>query len=71
MTVYTLEDTDEKLTALLEKAAADGGVCIQSAEGRRFVLKPDLRRSPLDVVGVDLGISKEEIVAIVRESKER
>lgn len=71
MTVYTLEETDEKLNAILERAATDGEICIQSAKGRRFLLKPDVRRSPLDVEGVDLGISREEIVSIVRESRER
>jgi len=71
MTVYTLEETDDKLTTILEKATIDGEVCIQGEKGRRFVLKPDLRHSPLDVEGVDLGISREEIVSIVRESRER
>jgi len=71
MTVYTLEETDEKLGALLDKATLEGEICIQSEKGRRFVLRPEVRRSPLDVEGVDLGLSREEIVAIVRESRER
>lgn len=71
MTVYTLEEAGEKLTTLLEEAAVQGEVGIKGKEGRLFVLKPDPRRSPLDVEGVDLGMSREEIVSIVRESRER
>jgi hypothetical protein len=71
MTVYTLEEAESKLTTVLEKAAAEGEVCIKSEKGRLFTLRPASRRSPLDIEGVDLGISREEIVSIVRESRER
>ncbi len=71
MTVYTLEEAESELTTVLEKAATEGEVCIKSRKGRLFMLKPDIRRSPLDVEGVDLDISREEIVSIVRESRER
>ncbi len=71
MTVFTLEEAEDKLTTLLEKAALEGEVGIKGQEGRLFVLKPDRRRSPLEVEGVDVDISREEIVSIVRESRER
>ena len=71
MTVYTLEDVDKDLASLLEEASAEGEVRIQSKDGHLFVLKPDRRRSSLDVPGVDIDISREEIVSIVRESRER
>ena len=71
MTVYTLKEAEDQLTAILERATVEGEVCIKGEKGRLFVLKPDSRRSPLDVEGVDLDISREEIVSIVRESRER
>jgi hypothetical protein len=71
MTVYTLKEDDKKLATLLDEAITDGEVRIQGEEGRMFVLKPAARRSPLDVEGVNIGISREEIVSIVRESRER
>ena len=72
MTVFTIEEAKVKLTTVLEKAEVEGEVCIKGEKGRLFTLKPDLRRrSPLDVEGVDLDISREEIVSIVRESRER
>jgi len=37
-----------------------------------FVIKPVLEKSsPLDVTGVDLGISTSELVEIIRESREK
>ncbi len=71
MTVYTLEEAESELTTVLEKAETEGEVRIKSQEGRLFTLKPDLRRSPLDVEGVDINLSREEIVSVVRESRER
>lgn len=71
MTVYTLTEAEDKLATILEKATSEGEVQIRSDGGRLFVIKPDSRRSPLDVEGVDVNISKEEIVSIIRECRER
>ena len=71
MTIFTLEEAEDKLTTLLQKAAIDGEVGIKGQEGRLFVLRPDMRRSPLEIEGVDVDISRDEIVSIVRESRER
>ena len=71
MTVYTVEEAGKKLAMLLSEAIADGEVRIRDDSGRMFALKPTANRSPLDVEGVDVDISQEEIVAIVRESRER
>ena len=70
MTVY-LAKTDGSLASLLAKASHEGEVRIQDEEGHLFILKPEDRRSPLDIRGVDVDISREEIIAIVRESRER
>jgi len=41
---------------------------IQRKDGSLFVVKPFSRKgSPLDVPGVDIGISREEIVDVLRE----
>ncbi len=71
MTVFTLEEAEDRLTTILERAALEGEIGIKGKEGRLYVLKPDPRRSPLDVEGVNIDISREEIVSIVRESRER
>ncbi len=71
MKVYTYSEARQHLAEVLEQARRDGGVWIRRRGGQMFVLKPDsLTPSPLDIKGVDLGITTEEIVDCVRESRE-
>lgn len=68
--VYTYSEARQKLAALLDQAAAEGEVRIKRKDGRVFVIRPALQTSsPLDVPGVDLGLSAEEIVAFVHEGR--
>lgn len=71
MTVYTLAEAESQLAAVLEQAAKEGEICIRGDEGSLFVLKPAQSHSPLDVEGVDVDISKDEIIEVVRASRER
>ncbi len=69
-TVYTYSEARQKLAALLERAARDGEVRVRRRDGRVFVIRPEAgSRSPLDVPGIDLGLSAEEIVQFVREGR--
>ena len=62
----------QKLATILERASKDGGVQIKRRDGQSFVLKSiKTTKSPLDVPGVDLGLSSKDIVAIVREMREQ
>ena len=70
--MQTYSESQKDLPALLEEAGRSGGVRIQLADGKAFVITPEaVKRSPLDVPGIDLGVSTEEIVNIIRESRER
>jgi PHD/YefM family antitoxin component YafN of YafNO toxin-antitoxin module len=70
--VYTYSEARQNLASLLDQAARDGEVKIKRQDGEAFVVKLAPRdESPLDVDTVDLGISVEEIVEVVRESRER
>ena len=72
MEVYTYSEARQNMAALLDKADRGERVRIRRKDGHLFELKAATeRRSPLDVEGVDLGISTEEIVGIVRESRSR
>jgi hypothetical protein len=47
-------------------------VRIRREDGRTFVLKSEnAGRSPLDVEGVDLGISTGEIIEFIREGRKQ
>ena len=68
--MQTFLETQDDFSALLEQARRDGEVRIQRADGQTFVLKSESsRRSPLDVEGVELGLSADEIVEFVREGR--
>lgn len=75
MKTFTLSEARRKLGALLDLVEAEGEVRICRRDGQIFTIRPmeipEVGRSPLDIAGVDLGISDEEIVHIVREGRER
>ena len=71
-TVFTYSEARQKLATVLEKSRTEGEVRIKRKDGQEFVIKPAKKlASPLDVEGIDLGISAEEIVGFVREIRER
>ena len=72
MRVYTYSEARQNLASLLEIAQRDGAVRIRRRDGRSFLVRPERSgASPLDVEGVDLGVTTDEIVAIIREGRQR
>lgn len=72
MQVYTFSEARQNLASILEQASKDGEVLIKRRDGRTYILKPETHsRSPLDIKGVDIGITSTEIVDIVRQGRER
>lgn len=70
--MQTYLETQENLSVLLERAGEQGEVRIKRTDGKIFVLKPEkVKQSGFDVAGINLGVSTEEIVAFVREGRER
>lgn len=70
MRVFTYSEARQKLAKLLDLVLKDGEVRIRRRDGKEFVIRPaDERMSPLDVPPIPLDISREEIVAIIRESR--
>lgn len=70
--MQTYLETQENLSVLLEQASEKGEVRIKRTNGQIFVLKPENKeRSALDIEGIDLDISTQEIVETIREGRER
>jgi antitoxin Phd len=68
MNVYTFSEARQKLASVLEEAQRKGAVRIKRRDGSEFEIAPvRSKASPLDVEGIDLGLSVEEIVCVVRE----
>lgn len=72
MKVYTYSEARQRLAQILDEAREGGEVRIKRRDGSEFaVRRVDSRGSPLDVPGVDTGLSREEVVSAIRESRER
>ncbi len=72
MTIYTFSEARQKFSSVLEKARSEGKVLIKRKDGSVFVIQPvSNTESPLNVKGIDLGLSASEIVDIVREIRKR
>jgi antitoxin Phd len=72
MNVYTFSEARQKLATVLDEAQRKGAVRIKRRDGSEFEIAPvRSQASPLDVQGVDLGLSAEEIVSAVREVRAR
>lgn len=70
MNTYTYTEARQKLASVLEQAALYGEVRIKRRDGQTFIIKPERRKgSPLDVKGLSLGITQEEILASIQEGR--
>lgn len=71
MQTYTGSE-QENLSFLLDQAVRDGEIRIRRDDGAMFVLRPETtQRSALDVAGINLSVTTQEIIDIVREGRER
>ena len=72
MRTYTYSEARQRLATLLDQARREGRVQIRRQDGSTFVLQPVVAdRSPLDVPGVRSRLRPGELVALVREERER
>ncbi len=72
MHVYTYSEARGKLAIVLEQAENTGKVLIRRKDGHTFALIPEkIATSPLNVPSIKAKITKEEIVDIIREGRER
>jgi len=73
MKSYSYSEARGNFATVLDEAERDGAVEIRRRDGSVFRILP-LRKpkaSPLDVRGVNLGVSAADLIAIVREGRER
>jgi antitoxin (DNA-binding transcriptional repressor) of toxin-antitoxin stability system len=72
MKVYTYTEARQRLARVLDEARAGGEIRIKRRDGSEFAIRPvPPGKSPLDVPGVETGIGREEILSVIRESRER
>jgi PHD/YefM family antitoxin component YafN of YafNO toxin-antitoxin module len=72
MTIYSYSQARQNFSSLLNRAKEEGQVMIKRRDGSTFILKPiSPQLYPLDIEGIEIGISREEIVEIQREIRAR
>lgn len=72
MKEYSFTEARQHFASILDEAKKEGIVCIKKRNGESFYIKPATpNKSPLDVKGVDLGMTSSEIVDVIREGRER
>jgi PHD/YefM family antitoxin component YafN of YafNO toxin-antitoxin module len=70
MTVYTYSEARQNFATVLDTARDEGEVLIKRKDGQLFILKPEkIKKSALDVKGIDPFITTKELVDIVREQR--
>jgi hypothetical protein len=72
MITYTYTEARQNFASILKKAKKEGKVYIKRRDGTLFELKPvKSGKSPLDVKGIKTEITKEEILDIIKEVREK
>ena len=73
MKSYSYSEARGNFATVLDEAERDGAVEIRRRDGTVFRISPlrKFRGSPLNVKGVKLRVSTADLVAIVREGRER
>lgn len=70
--IYTYSEARQNLSTILDKAKREGKVLIKRKDGSVFELRSVLKKkSPLDVKGIKINLNKDEIIDIIRETRER
>jgi hypothetical protein len=70
MNVYTYTEARQNLASILDQVAREGEVRIKRKDGQIFVirLQPGTK-SPLEVEGIDLGVTTQEIVDFIDDGR--
>lgn len=72
MKTYTFSEARQRFAAVLEKAKIEGKVLIKRKDGSLFEIHPVPKKdSPLNIMGIKLDLSADEIVDVVREIRRR
>ena len=70
MKVYSYSEARQRFAEVLRQAKREGQAQIRRRDGELFVVQPAQSvGSPLDVPGVDSGLTAREVVDLVRDSR--
>lgn len=71
MSIYAYPDVIRNVRVLFEEAIRKGEARVRWNDGQVLVIRPELSdASPLDIEGIDLGITTNEILECIHEGRE-
>ncbi len=72
MTTYTYSEARQNFAAVLDKAKKEGKVLIKKRDGSSFILSPlPVAESPLNVKGINIDLTSQEILDVLKEVRRR
>ena len=72
MSTYTYSEARQNFAAVLDKAKKEGKVLIKKRDGSSFILSPlPLAESPLNVRGINIDLTSQEIIDVLKEVRSR
>ena len=72
MTTYTYSEARQNFAAVLDKAKKEGKVLIKKRDGSSFILSPlPVAESPLNVKGINIDLTSQEIIEVLKEVRRR
>jgi hypothetical protein len=70
MKEFTFSEARQQFATVLDQARKHGAVRIRRRDGQLFVLRPETQvESPLDVEGIKLDLSEDEIARAIHEGR--
>ncbi|MGW8257879.1 MAG: hypothetical protein ACWGMZ_10375 [Thermoguttaceae bacterium] len=70
MKIFNDNEAKQNLEQILGEAQKEGAVGIRQQDGQTFILRPEnIPESPLDVPGLNMSITTEEIIGFIHEGR--
>jgi len=70
MEIYNISTAKMKLSAILSEAFISGEVKLKDKKGNLFTIKPlNTQKSPLDIEGIGLNMTSEEVIELIKEGR--
>lgn len=66
---YSYEKAKKSFDLIFKKAALDGKVAIRKGDQIYILMPASKNTSPLDIEGVDMGMTSKDIVKFIHESR--
>jgi PHD/YefM family antitoxin component YafN of YafNO toxin-antitoxin module len=71
MKEYTYSEARQRFATVLDKAYREGAVRIKRRDGRVFIVRPEKKKSALEVTGLNLDMNRQEILDFILAGRKK